>query len=525
MRPWPTAALAVFVLASAALAQEPKAPTPERSKALAELLERIPADAPVAVILPAGKASKERLDAAAKRLLLLPMKGEPAGDAPHATVALPPTAEGGEPVVLTLPPPGAAAGSPAEAWLKRPDVPRLSKSFDGRRLDSAASADLVLRVHGVFEKPDLAAKLLRAAGLPLDAAATDAVVDLLGSSANEKPQTATVLVFPGEAGLRIEADLEFAEGGVTARYFSKFPKPGGDPFAGLATGEPALLAAADLLPEASRDSAVVIAERAAARLRDFDPELPADYGAKLTAAAGKLAASVDRVAVSVGLPSPGPGGGPPVGVVGMQGLLHVPEGADFNAAAEELAPLVDRALKAVGRKLAVPIAFKRTAAAAKVAGRDADAYSLFLEGESAVAKFGNGILQNLLGPDGLKVLAVSLDGRRVAFGLAGGVSLLERTVGGTGGLPEKSLAVKRLAALPAERHVTLLVSPGRLMFLGRRVQQNALNLPEWKPTGFLAASALFDGRTARITADLPWDEAEAIAGRLAPKAEGAAPGK
>jgi len=390
-------------------------------------------------------------------------------------------------------------------WLVDTAV-RLPDSALSEFTRSAAdgSAAVLVRAHrgdygvsgsrAAFDLPGLAPAvgLMRSLELAMGPAANVATVLAVAQGADGKPST-----------VKLTSWVEFAPGGEVRAYLDSLGEPKTDPFAGLAFGEPALMVALDLSPEVGRTGVLGLVNNALTNLRARGSAIPADLDAKLQAAASRAAVSAKAIRLVVGRPTD-------KGALGVQGSVEPAEGADLPARLAELAPLLSTVLDAAGRPFNVPGSMKWTPNSAQLAGKPVGALELTVEGESLAARAVRSVIELLLGSQGFKLLAAPTAPQGpLAFALASDAPLLEKTLAGKAEPPSPAVA-QRLASMPKARHFTILFSPGRLFFLLRSFQQNALNLPPWKPMGFVAVSGRAEMGVLRLEADAPFDVLQAL---------------
>jgi hypothetical protein len=530
----------VLVTAATAAAQMP---------AVAELSARLPAEAASTLLLPRGKAGADELDKALARIKA-PAAGlwaEVLADLPNAAAVDP-----AGPAAILRHPVGTVEGAvrrvrvvrtvadadPLAGPKRTADGDRAIYAIaDGRNLHGVraagglyaigeSKADLDWFIGSRAGLPDradaarmealrsaaVAVRLRGNAGKPLRAVAVPAlprepaaqIVDWAEQIAGPL-EAALVCVNFADSGLRAQAFLDFPADGDAARGLSRVGPPGVDPLAGTAMGEPALLLSVQLSPHAARAGAAEPVRRLVELVRREGGALEEGFDGKLAAALAEIVGSASALGVVIGLP------GSRDAVVGVRGAVVPAAGADLRKALADAVEPINRLLSAALRPPAPPVVLRIASAAGRIGERPVDVLELAAEGDSAAAGIARSLVQGIFGPEGVKFHLVESGpaaSPRLVFALSCDRPLLEKTVSGMPPAVPPAVA-GRLAALPAKRHLTLLVSPGRLLFLGRRIRENALQLPEWKPTGFIAVAGLFSERSVRLDVDVPWEEAEA----------------
>jgi hypothetical protein len=540
---------AVVMLAASLAAHAQEAPS---EPPVAKLLEILPAETSAAVILPEGAASAEAVGKALERAAMprvavwdrftAPVRDAAAVDPAGPAAVLAHRAGPGDAVrrvrVFRTKPgadPLAGAGRAVEG-----DYVTFPSPANGKLYGRAAGGFFVLAEDKAAAEWFFGSKKPVAAVLPAErakAVAGSAIAlrltavegnaaegvsghlkllgDLPGVAAAEELAAALeTLISPAESmltavaitpeGLRPTVFADFAPGSAAAEYIAKLgpPKPADALFAGLATGRPVLALSAVLSPEAGRAGIEPVVANAAARLREQYPDLPKDFEADLLRGLRDLVGSVEGFSAVAGLPPD------KRALFGLQGLIDTTGNDEFLKALGAAIPAVNKLLDTVARPRGLPVEIKRTTDAAKIGGKPAETLEAAITGEGLIPINARALLAAIVGPDGLKFVLAPTAPDRIAYSLAGGEKLLEQTVAGTGAVPADKAFAKAQAALPGPRHVTLLVSPGRVLYVGRSFSANVLRLPEWKPFGFIALAAAFSGRAGEFRLDVPWEEVE-----------------
>jgi hypothetical protein len=373
------------------------------------------------------------------------------------------------------------------------------------RTEAVKSAAVVLRLRSADGRTSAGVSALTALRRAPGGAAVPALVESIESLFGPM-ESATVCVNSTPGGLRVRAFLDFPEGSESARWIAGVGEPRADPLFATALGTPAAIVSVQLSPKVGREGVAAGVRRMVEVLKERGGVFPEGFADTLSAAVAEIVGATGGLSVVIGLPAGKDG------TIGLRGVIEAAPGTDpMKALAGAIAP-ANTLLSAVLRPPVPPIVLRRTVGAMNLGGTPVDTLEPAIEGDSAAAVFVRSIAATIFGPEGFKLLLAPGGPGRTAFALACDKTLLEKTLAGPAAAPPA--IAQRLAALPGRRHVTLLVSPGRLLFLGRRIQENALRLPEWKPTGFIAVGGRFAGRGMVLDIDVPWEEAEALAAYL-----------